>query len=107
MVAWLCDISGVCGCWHVSTGRSDSSLRDRPGDVHPFEANGSPKGTGLGWHVDYPYHDIKIAWPSVDKPLGCQMLGTHEPEEAAEGLELTPTLASTPLRNGLRESSSR
>ena len=34
---------------------------------------GNAMDTGLGWHVDYPYHDIEPGlWP--EKPLGCQVL---------------------------------
>lgn len=30
-------------------------------------------GTGLGWHADYPYHDIDPPWPPPEYPLGCQV----------------------------------
>ncbi|KAL0021469.1 hypothetical protein WJX79_006443 [Trebouxia sp. C0005] len=31
-------------------------------------------GSGLGWHPDYPYHDIDQPWPPPEFPLGCQVL---------------------------------
>lgn len=54
---------------------SSNSLRQQD-DASRIEPDGTPKGTGLGWHVDYPYHDIKwdAGWPGVEKPLGCQAL---------------------------------
>ena len=34
-----------------------------------------PEDTGLGWHVDYPYHDLDPGyWGEVDSPLGVQVL---------------------------------
>lgn len=30
-------------------------------------------GSGLGWHPDYPYHDIDQPWPPPEFPLGCQV----------------------------------
>ena len=36
-------------------------------------ADGS-QGTGLGWHADYPYHDIDTPWPPPEYPLGCQVI---------------------------------
>jgi len=40
---------------------------------------GAGKNTGLGWHVDYPYDQMKppsadAPWPPVDKPQGMQVL---------------------------------
>ena len=35
---------------------------------------GQGTDTGLGWHVDYPYHDTDQPWPRVDRPLGVQVL---------------------------------
>mmetsp|Transcript_23718 Transcript_23718/g.39016 ORF Transcript_23718/g.39016 Transcript_23718/m.39016 type:complete len:388 (+) Transcript_23718:113-1276(+) len=35
----------------------------------PQEASLDP---GLGWHVDYPYHEMEVPWP--DMPLGAQVL---------------------------------
>ena len=33
------------------------------------------RNTGLGWHVDYPYHDLDPGyWGEVDSPLGVQVL---------------------------------
>jgi len=32
------------------------------------------KDAGLGWHVDYPYHDVPLPWPPVELPLGAQVL---------------------------------
>ncbi|KAL3161422.1 hypothetical protein ABBQ32_010312 [Trebouxia sp. C0010 RCD-2024] len=31
-------------------------------------------GTGLGWHADYPYHDIGSPWPPPEYPQGVDML---------------------------------
>ena len=42
-------------------------------DPDELIADGS-KGTGLGWHADYPYHDIDTPWPPPEYPLGCQVI---------------------------------
>ncbi|DBA89954.1 TPA: hypothetical protein ACH3X2_004442 [Trebouxia sp. C0005] len=42
-------------------------------------------GSGLGWHPDYPYHDIDQPWPPPEFPLGCQVQKPDGIEEDTEG----------------------
>ena len=51
-----------------------------------LQQNGQGTDCGLGWHVDYPYHDIPHEmWPSADKPLGVQVLYLLDDFSAANG----------------------
>ena len=55
---------------------------------------GNPTDTGLGWHIDYPYHDIETnLWPA--KPLGCQVLFCLDEFTACNGGTLFRTATHT------------
>jgi len=64
-----------------------------------FRQSGAGQNTGLGWHVDYPYHDLKYPWPPVEQPQGMQVLFCLDEFTALNG----GTLFMTNTQHLLRE----